>query len=432
MSYEKNVERRTICLRAVTPIHIKGKNVDYGQGFVRRNNYSAYAINHMKLGKYLLAKGMYEVYLEKVDRLISQRKFNEFDFQKFLKENNLYDIDKPETHRELIDAGVFKGIVQSTSDKQFVRDGMQRPFISGSSIKGFIRIACIYEHFKRISFADWKEYEDKIKNYDRKLTESFRSVFVTDSCQLDILKLKNETISIVSRNIRNEMLLPQSKDGEARVIELFGKIKLETHDRKYYDIDERLIKQYSLKAGYIASSFTLDKKGKVVVGIIIKENDLIKDPDLQKIVALKLKDKEELECFNGNAYFDIILNKNYKSCPFASIPQLLEVLDSFSEKIWEHENKYLSEITEDINNIADIKAFYSQPRIANGRLGFGTGIISKTTDAILGEDALSELINAYFKPIKEPPHTRPKSRRYISLNNKMILPLGWVRLELMS
>jgi CRISPR/Cas system CSM-associated protein Csm5 (group 7 of RAMP superfamily) len=432
MSYEKNVERRTISLRAVTPIHIKGKNVDYGQGFVRRNNYTAYAINHMKLCKYLLAKGRFEVYLEEVDRLISRRKFKEFDFQKFLKDHNLYDIDKPETHRELIDAGVFNGIVQSTNDKQFVRDGMQRPFVPGSSIKGFIRIACIYEYFKQISFADWKKYEDEIKKYDRKLTESFRSVFVTDSCELDVFKLKNEAVSIVSRNIRNEMLLPQAKDGEARVVELFGKIKLETHDRKYYDIDESLIKQYSLKTGRIVSSFTLNKKGKVVVGIIVNDEGLIERQVPKKVVSLKFKDKEELECFNGEAVFDVVLNKNHPNIPFSDIPQLLKVLDSFSQKIWELEMKYLSEITEDVNTVTDVKEFYSQPRNANARLGFGTGLISKTTDGILEEVVLNELVNAYFTPIKEPPHIRPKSRRYITFDNNAISPLGWVKLELMS
>lgn len=427
MGYEKNIEKKTIRLKTISPIHIKGKDVDYGQGFVRRDNYSAYAIDHTKLGKYLLSKGKFEIYLEEVDRLINRRKFKKFDFQKFLKDYHLYDIDKPETHRELIDAGVFKGIVGSTNDKQFIRDGMKRPFIPGSSIKGFIRVACIYDHFKNKLFTDFRKFEREIRNYDRWLTERFRFLSVTDSGTLNIQRLKDETVSIVSRNIKNEKLL-QAEEGGAKVVEVFGRIKLQTHDARLYEIDEKLFQQYSLKTGKMVSSYTLDKKGKVVIGFTVNERASIRELTIQKVVSLKFKDKEELECFNGETNFDIILNKNNPNFPFKNIEHLLEVLDSFSQKIWKLEAKYLSEITENVDRIGGIKKFYEETRFANARLGFGTGLLGKTPDGILDESMLNDLVNARIKPEKAPPHKRPKSRRMIVSNDFAILPLGWIKM----
>lgn len=432
MSYEEKIERRTVKLTAVTPLHIKGKDIDYGQGFVRRDNYSAYAIDHARLGKYLLSKNKFEVYLEEVDRLISCRKFKVFDFQKFLKLHHLYDIDKPKTHEELIKAGVFKGIVESTSDKQFVRGGMQRPFIPGSSIKGFIRVAYIYEHFKNKVFANRENFEKEIRNFDRHLADVFRFISVTDTCELNIQQLKDETVSIISRNTRNEKILAQAEKGEARVIDMFGKIKLQANGIKLYDIDEEIVRKLSLKAGDIISSYKTDKKGKVVKELTVKEKASVSKPVTQKVISLKFKDNEELECFNGETTFDIILNKNNSNVPFKSVEYVLGVLDSFSQKIWELETDFISEITENIASISDIGAFYSQLRTANARLGFGTGLISKTPDGILEETMLTELVNAHFDPKKDPPHTRPKSRRVISSDNNAILPLGWVRLELIT
>jgi len=432
MSYEEKIERRTVKLTAITPLHIKGKDIDYGQGFVRRDNYSAYAIDHTKLGKYLLSKNKFDIYLKEIDKLISRRKFKDFDFQKFLKNHGLYDVDKPETHEELIEAGVFKGIVESTNEWQFVRAGMQRPFIPGSSIKGFIRVACIYEHFKNKSFSNREIFEKEIRNFDKRLTDGFRFVSVTDSGELDIKRLKDETVSIISRNIHNEEVLPEAKEGEARIVEMLGKIKLQANGTKLYDIDEKLIKRFLLKNGDIISSYKIDKKGKVVKELSVKEETSVSEPETQKVVSLKFKDKEELECFNGETTFDIILNKNNSKAPFKSIEHVLDALDSFSQKIWELETKFISEITENVDAITDIIAFYSQPRTANARLGFGTGLISKTPDGILDETMLTELVNAvpHFKPEKDPPHTRPKSRRVISSDNNAILPLGWVKLEI--
>ena len=94
------------------------------------------------------------------------------------------------------------------------------------------------------------------------------------------------------------------------------------------------------------------------------------------------------------------------------------------------EIKYASQITENTGRITRIQDFYSQPRTANARLGFGTGLISKTPDGILEETMLTELVNAHFEPKKDPPHTRSKSRRGISSGNNAILPLGWVKLKI--
>lgn len=423
MSYEDNIERHKIYLTAITPIHIKGKDVDYGQGFVRRNSCSAYAIDHSKLGKYLFSKGKLDVYLEEVDRYINRQKFKEFDFYGFLLKYNLYDIEKSETHKELIEAGVFKGIVQYAGDKKFIRDGMSRAYIPGSSLKGFIRVACIYEYLKQKKYKNWLDLERDIRDYDRKLTDSFRFVSVTDSCEINIQNLTEKTVSVVSRNIHHK----KSFVGVARVVEIFGKIKLETSDTKIYEIDQKIIDHYMLKMGDSISSFTLDKKGRTVEDVKIS----VVEPVVNRNVDIKIKEKEDIECFDGGVTFDIILNMNY-DIPFSGISQILDVLDSFSQKIWDLEKKFFLEINENELGLDDIRYFYSQKRNANARFGFGTGLITKTPDGILDEVVLTELVNYFFPPRKELPHTRPKSRRIILQNNNAVFPLGWAKLQVIS
>ena len=143
------LEKRTITITTISPIHIKGKEIDYGQGFVRRDSQTAYAIDSNKLAEYLYYKtndlSLVNKYVNTVEGYISNNKLKKFVIGDFLSSNGIFHYQhNRKWEKELIDLGVFKSIVNAPNEDKFVRNGKGKPFIPGSSVKGALRTAVMY------------------------------------------------------------------------------------------------------------------------------------------------------------------------------------------------------------------------------------------------------------------------------------------------
>ncbi|MFQ5772808.1 MAG: type III-A CRISPR-associated RAMP protein Csm5, partial [bacterium] len=148
------LEYKTIRLKTISPVHIKGKDIEYGQGFVRRDEFTAYAIDANKLAEYLFEFSndftLVEKYAQQIEKLSLQNKLKDFDNEKFLAEARIYHHKRNKAREhELIRKGVFSAVVNATPDTHFIRDGLGRPFIPGSSLKGVIRTAIMYDMAKK-------------------------------------------------------------------------------------------------------------------------------------------------------------------------------------------------------------------------------------------------------------------------------------------
>ncbi|NSW45390.1 MAG: type III-A CRISPR-associated RAMP protein Csm5 [Bacteroidales bacterium] len=116
-------------LKVLTPLHIgAGKEKDWIKGidYIIHNGY-LYILNQKKLFEYLNNKQLLEKYIN----LISKNHYSEIE--KFFRENLKEDIKS-------ISQSTYENINNiNTEIKYFIRDGMGKAYIPGSSIKGAIR-----------------------------------------------------------------------------------------------------------------------------------------------------------------------------------------------------------------------------------------------------------------------------------------------------
>ena len=143
------LETKTIQLKTLSPVHIQCKDSGFGQGFVRRDALTAYAIDSDKLGQYLFEKtndfSLVEKYADLIEAKARINKMKEFDFEGFLLSAGIYHHEKLKTHeKDLIQSGVFKSIVTAPEGNQFIRNRANVPFIPGSSLKGAIKTAVMF------------------------------------------------------------------------------------------------------------------------------------------------------------------------------------------------------------------------------------------------------------------------------------------------
>ncbi|MHB8338423.1 MAG: type III-A CRISPR-associated RAMP protein Csm5, partial [Ignavibacteriaceae bacterium] len=143
------IETKKINLRTFSPMHIKGKDYKYGEGFIRRNDNSAYVLDIGKLFNFIHNEMQKDELLYKYNNLIENaillNKIKEFDNEKFLSDEGIYNYLTNKTlEAGLIHYGAFSSIVSLTKENEFIKDGKNRAYIPGSSIKGGIRTALFY------------------------------------------------------------------------------------------------------------------------------------------------------------------------------------------------------------------------------------------------------------------------------------------------
>ncbi|MBD3375867.1 type III-A CRISPR-associated RAMP protein Csm5 [candidate division KSB1 bacterium] len=140
-------------IRTCSPVHIKGKDIDYGEGFVRRNQSTAWALDADKLGELLFRETgdltLVKEYADLLEKYAAQNKLKEFNIELFLSKKGIYHHkDNRSREKELIESGVFKNIVNATETTHFIKNGYGQPFIPGSAIKGMLRTAVMYHIIK--------------------------------------------------------------------------------------------------------------------------------------------------------------------------------------------------------------------------------------------------------------------------------------------
>ena len=156
--FKDNVESAIIELETISPIHIRGKDVDYGEGMVVLNrpkdklagNY-AYLVDNDVLCDWLYNEAPESNKMEYIDAYVNYFKNVRPDKQslmRFLKDNKL--IKKleniPEDTRWY---KIFKGRTFQQKKNGFIQNGKGKYYIPGSSIKGCFKTAVLYSILKR-------------------------------------------------------------------------------------------------------------------------------------------------------------------------------------------------------------------------------------------------------------------------------------------
>lgn len=133
---------KIIELETLTPLFIKGKDLDYGEGMLRGSDGVVYLIDNDKLCEYVADKGKIEEYVKEFDGRNKRPSLKDF-----LNRNGIYPNDS-----KLLK--IAKGITEISEkarfndEKQknnFVQNGNKIPFIPGASLKGAIRNAVLWK-----------------------------------------------------------------------------------------------------------------------------------------------------------------------------------------------------------------------------------------------------------------------------------------------
>jgi CRISPR-associated protein Csm5 len=385
---------KKILLRTVSPIHIEGREIEYGWGMVKLSPADPYAyiIDQDKLASVLGGKGWVKEYVEcfsTPDSFKGQR------LREFL-ENKL---NKDENKLRDILLRISGGKTISRRSNYFIRNGFDKVIIPGSSIKGALRTAVAYKVLKDKkqnqpaafnnevatvvarklnqyqSIKDRRERADFKKSFFKELTEEifgdephcdlFRSIRVSDTIAID-REPREETIKVVCINSANTAYFAKRPSGAEIILQDYECLPEQTRATFSITLDRSIMKQWA--------------------------------QDLKKAL------------------------------PFTTIEELLQIATEFAQDQWAFESRFLSAASSGIN-IVLLRRFYQGSRLVSLRLGWGTGMLGTTIDLLL-DNGLRQGIRNIMTPRGVDP--APKSRRTIIRDGSPSLPLGWVSLESVS
>jgi CRISPR-associated protein Csm5 len=474
------IETKKISVKTLSPIHIKGKEYNYGEGFVRKDYSSVYTLDLGKLFGFLLDKfpggdKLLINYNNSIESAVIENKIKEFDNEKFLSDNNIYHYQKNKTlEKQLIESGAFSSIVYLTGENEFIKDGMGRPYIPGSSVKGAIRTAILYNAIKyyfdkninneaiqiikninnhlddlsnELSKKKNEREKQKLKKEflselelivlqtkEHRATKDFlRCIKIKDSQFLEKLQKKEVFVTNAKKSFSNSNITPETESiGEIRL--MFGKPIVKTKD-KILSISKKMLKD--------KVNLLINNEGK---SIIIKEYDkefildfdLILDSNFSYSLVIKSDEnknetKETIEIFDDVTQLEIALDKqiynslidNYQFIDFVDLDGLLKNVNSFYREVWEFEKKFFDNINDTNLNCESIRTFYNNYQENIMRVGWGSGLPAISLFLLFDEDIKKKLRNIIFKDERD--FVATKSRRLIFENNQPKSPLGWLQ-----
>ena len=133
----ERMESKIVELETLTPLFIKGKNLDYGEGVLSGSDEVVYLIDNDKLCEYIASKEKIEEYIKYFSESDGADRRN-LSIDDFLRQEKIFP-DQAKIKK------LAYGVTQISHGKNFVQNGNGRPYIPGSSIKGAIRNAIIWK-----------------------------------------------------------------------------------------------------------------------------------------------------------------------------------------------------------------------------------------------------------------------------------------------
>lgn len=464
-------------LSTLCRIHIRAGELEkYGQGFIRLNDTDdfLYLVDTPKLqAEIFAAKG-----LEAVDAYTEA--FSNPD-----SETNIVDVLKKIGYDYNSNIKkISKGIVRIPRGNRFIASGLGEHFIPGSSIKGAIRTAVLYntiqtgtfdlgnfvdnrireylairhpddsdrqrrerEHFKR-SFADpllkkflqslhpSEYYQNKDRNPED--NESFKDLFKA-------IKIKDATIArsrfaktITNANDQgytlktlegNEIQLPLDNIRK----NLKGGGNLKRNEWIQINTFEERSGQQSVATFTKINEPPSIQFENILLATLDQNNQVIKGPNMQS------------ECFRGETTIEISIDheilESFKrsfdkagvTLPFCDLKSLIPLCQNFAQAQWDAEKQFLATYANSGSvNLDEIKVFYDNnenKKRATLRVGWGTGMLGTTVSLLLDEPRRVQLRNQVISGGR---HTSsapaPRSRRFVLENGQPVYPLGWIEL----
>lgn len=384
-------------LTTLSPIHIQAGRLDYGQGFIRLNNRDnfLYVVDTPKLQAEIFAcKGLEAVNTYTDAFSNPNSKTNIVNVLNEIGYDYKSNINK-----------ISKGIVRAPSGNQFMQSALGKHFVPGSSIKGAIKTAVLYNVVKGIRTRQ-PTLLDKFVN--AQITEYLNNNRPNDQRQrFAETLLEGAFQSNHPREHQPNKLRTDEPNGP--FTDIFKAIKVK-------DAIIEKSSEVQLKEIFFATLNNLDQVAKKRMG-------------------------RGFECFQGETTIEISIDQeileSFKRSgatpPFSDLNSLIGLCQNFAQEQWDAEQKFLKTYNSGGGiNLSKINAFYNNAGNKKGatlRVGWGTGMLGTTISLLLDEPTRVNLRN---EVISNGYHIRPlpapKSRRFVSDKGQPAYPLGWIEL----
>ncbi|HNZ61122.1 MAG TPA: type III-A CRISPR-associated RAMP protein Csm5 [Methanofastidiosum sp.] len=380
-------------IETISPVHIGGKEqtlsfLDY---VVSKDR--IFVANENALLQEMEKKGVLKDFTQGV---IQKQRTGENDLTSLIKSYGAYD----NTFVNAISAyTVSKNFVLGASDKPeikpFVRNGHYQPYIPGSSLKGSIRTAILYNYLKKVSRND---YERVVSTFKKKINEVPRGKVMKEWEQ------KRFSEKFLT-SIFNSYYLSQESKNDYRYrfgpnTDIMRAIQIsDTPPLNKNSLELNRVRVLNYKRG--------EEK---LLGIKMSPECI---PVGKKIESFLKVDTQVLKYFKEN---------NGKQLPFNSEKDIINCCNEFSKDIIRSEISYYEGFKN--VNTEDILEFYNGLD-ANLKLGWGSGLTATTIFLLLESE--SDKYKSIFKNYSS---EIPVSRRVVTTeNNEIVSSLGWVKIS---
>ncbi len=467
---------KIIELETLTPLFIKGKDLDYGEGMLRGSDGFVYLIDNDKLCEYIANKNKVDEYAE-----VFGNPNNQLSLKNFLRENgilpNLNEVKN-------ISCGITNLPDQSRNKNTFVQNGNGKQFLPGSSLKGAIRNAVLWkiltEPIKQTWFKSFIKYQIAVVNVLSNVSDLIYSrEFRQAQTQINQNTALNQANLIKNNRIDKEKFekfkknyteyISKQKDSNQNTIELKSFIEnpphipisdsfdndykkyLNNYNERWKDSNNTLRDFFRLvkisDANFVTNITLKNKTAKAVckdvTGVPQKNHTYQKKFDIKLECvpkAIKAQFKITIDTELAKAFFP-------KDIPpyLQSIEELLKVVNDFFRAVakFEDSNYYdgATSIPVDINpndnkraklrvNTTDVWNVYKSTFGLNSeeilfRTGWGGGFMSKTQFLHLD---MADRIRVRDMILPNGSSLAPKSRCLIVEGEHAIEPLGWCKL----
>ncbi len=385
----RGIETRRYRFDILTPLHIgSGESVTRAD-YVRLGSTIA-VVNPDKLAYLLKDEGLVADFIS----MFSAQK-DRFSLNEFLRTYRLLD---PETIRSFTDYTLH--VIDSPDDKisGFIRGIDSQPFVPGSSIKGALRVAFLYNLLKSNEHLRMKLLEDPV----RKMMEGYENRLK----EISRLKEKREIIR-EKRRLKRE--LKRQADRITKGIEnLLNGFKFPSKSGRPNSPNTDIMRVLRVKdSAYMpASSLSLirvdvvrAKTGKKVVTAFVEA--LM--PGATFEVEMEI-DHDLMDYFRRNN------RRSHYNIPFEGYERLIKDPFAASREMIEDFFRHEKESIKDSALMSKLSAV--ETGAPNFRFGWGQGILSTSLFMLLPEDLRRKVRNAFHKDVGdvEAPLTRKVHR----------------------
>jgi CRISPR-associated protein Csm5 len=433
------VETATVTLTPLCPIRIGSNTPEYGAADLVHEG-RVYVVDERKLGPFLQERGLLTTYLKYFEGQYAAAKKESLVarfINKHLSDERaafIQDVCRPDSYR--VD-----------DDKSFIRDGNNRAFIPGSSIKGALRTAVLwkmYEEWPR-GKSVFKTRVDKIfgmleEEYRVKSIQQISDFNARRGVAKEIQKDLLQSVEYMPNANGSHSDVPDGPHRDLmRAVSVSDSSSISEDDLCPYTEDLGLRRRHEESPEAEICVLTL-KQGK---------------PRIKTTFEHQFYDYPEPESNSGahSVSFTIRLDLGLlsrmrlprsvnTSIPFSSLRELFELAREFSQRVWEREQGYFDRLVRkhaysyeswgSTDLVSDVKDFYaSDLKQACGlRVGYGSGLWATTLWDHLEEDVDQRTLlrNLGLKKNRSNQEV-PKSRRLVRWKNGLINPMGWVQLD---